>query len=120
MAIERHHLTTHPKPRMSKCVVHDNMVYLSGVTAVDRSAGIKGQSQEILDTIDTYLHTAGTSKSNVLRVNIWITDQSLFGEFNEVWESWVDHENPPARACVVNDLVVPGLLVEIMVTAVKQ
>ena len=41
----------------------------------------------------------------------------LFEAHNVAWNAWVDRENPPVRACVRADLVRPGLLVEIMVTA---
>ena len=33
--------------------------------------------------------------------------------------TWVNRENPPVRACVRADLVHPGLLVDIMVTAAR-
>ena len=43
----------------------------------------------------------------------------LFEEHNAAWNERVDRSNPPVRACVQADLVRPGLLVEIMVTAAK-
>ncbi len=119
MAISRFDLTQPPGPRMSRCVVRDNTVYLAGLTASDASQDIKGQTKQILDKIDGYLAQAGTSKSNLLSANLWIKDMALFAEMNSVWNAWVDPENPPARACVKADLARPDLLVEIMVTAAK-
>ena len=119
MAIERHDITTGAAPRMSRCVVNGNMVYLAGLTAADRSGDIKSQTQQILDAIDGYLAKAGTDKSKLLQANIWITDTASFGAMNEVWNAWVDPENPPVRACVHAELMHPDLLVEIMVTATK-
>jgi enamine deaminase RidA (YjgF/YER057c/UK114 family) len=43
---------------------------------------------------------------------------SDFDEHNEEWNAWVDQDNPPARACVQSPLWKPGMLVEIMATAV--
>lgn len=117
MTITRHEITTGPGPRMSRCVVKGDMVYVAGLTASDSSGDIKSQTQQILDKIDGYLAGAGTDKSKLLQANLWITDMSNFSGMNEVWNAWVDPENPPVRACVRADLARPELLVEIMVTA---
>ena len=119
MEIRRIELTQPPGPRMSRCVVRGDMVYLAGLTANDTTQEIKGQTQQVLDKIDGYLAQAGTSKSNLLSANLWIKDMALFADMNSVWNAWVDPENPPARACVKADLARPELLVEIMVTAAK-
>tara|TARA_Y100001978_G_scaffold187930_1_gene188933 strand:+ start:1050 stop:1436 length:387 start_codon:yes stop_codon:yes gene_type:complete len=119
MSVTRIEKTSGSGPRMSRCVVKGDMVYVAGLTASDRSADIKGQTQQILDKIDDYLSQAGTDKSKLLQANLWITDMTNFSAMNEVWNAWVDPENPPVRACVKADLAVPELLVEIMVTAYK-
>jgi enamine deaminase RidA (YjgF/YER057c/UK114 family) len=119
MDIRRIDLTQPPGPRMSRCVVRGDTVYLAGLTASDSSQDIKGQTRQILDKIDAYLAQAGTSKSNLLAANLWIKDMALFAEMNSVWNAWVDPDNPPARACVKADLARPEILVEIMVTAAK-
>ena len=119
MAIQRFDITTGPGPRMSRCVVNGDMVYLCGLTSSDMKLDVKGQTQNILDKIDEYLAKAGTDKSKLLTAQLWITDMANFGAMNEVWNAWVDPENPPARACVKADLARPEILVEIMVTATK-
>src|SRR4029077_3519338 len=119
MAISRFDKTQPPGPRMSRCVVRDNTVYLAGLTASDATQDIKGQTKQILDKIDGYLAQAGTNKSNLLSANLWIKDMALFADMNSVWNVWVDPENPPARACVRADLARPEVLVEILVTAAK-
>lgn len=119
MSVTRIDRTSPPSPMMSRCVIKDDTVYVAGLTASDRSADIKGQTQQILDKIDGYLAQAGTDKSKLLQANLWITDMTNFSSMNEVWNAWVDPENPPVRACVRADLAVPELLVEIMVTAYK-
>ncbi|MGH7031010.1 MAG: RidA family protein [Stellaceae bacterium] len=119
MDIRRIDLTQPPGPRMSRCVVRGDTVYLAGLTASDSSQDIKGQTKQVLDKIDAYLAQAGTSKSNLLAANLWIKDMALFAEMNSVWNAWVDPQNPPARACVKADLARPEILIEIMVTAAK-
>ena len=119
MTITRIEKTSAPGAVMSRCVIKDDMVYVAGLTASDRTADITGQTQQILDKIDGYLAQAGTDKSKLLQANLWITDMANFSAMNAVWNNWVDPDNPPARACVRADLASPTLLVEIMVTACR-
>ena len=62
MDIRRIDLTQPPGPRMSRCVVRGDTVYLAGLTAGDTSQDIKGQTKQILDKIDGYLAQAGTQQ----------------------------------------------------------
>ena len=119
MSIQRIELTQPPGPRMSRCVISGNTVYVAGLTAQDSKQDIKGQTKQILDRIDGYLAQAGTNKSKLLHANLWIKDMAMFADMNSVWNAWVDPENPPVRACVRADMARPDILVEIMVTAAK-
>jgi enamine deaminase RidA (YjgF/YER057c/UK114 family) len=108
-------------PIISFAAVRDNIVYLCGVSADPAHLGdVKDQTKQVLDRIDRLLSKVGTSKSNLLSAQVWLTDLSLFTEHNAVWNDWVDPKNPPVRACLHSpQLWHPGLLVEIMVTAAK-
>lgn len=119
MAIRRIDTTQPPGPRMSRAVIHDDRVFLAGLTASDSSQDIQGQTRQVLEKIDHYLKEAGTDKSKLLTANLWIKDMALFSQMNAVWNDWVDPQNPPCRACVRADLARPEILVEIMVTAAK-
>src|SRR3546814_9151496 len=112
MTIERFDITTGPGPRMSRAVVNGDMVYLCGLTAKDTAQDVKGQTQQILDTIDGYLARCGTSKSKLLTAQLWLTDMSKFSEMNAVWNAWVDPETPPAPDGVNAQLDRPDVLVE--------
>ena len=57
MSVTRIEKTSGSGPRMSRCVVKGDMVYVAGLTASDRSADIKGQTQQILDKIDAVSYT---------------------------------------------------------------
>lgn len=103
--------------RMSQAIVHGDTVYLAGQVANDTSAGVGGQTEQILAKIDGLLADAGTDKSKLLSATLWITDMAEFGEMNEVWDAWVSPGNTPARACVEAPLAAPQFLVEIMVVA---
>ena len=116
MAIERHEVG----PRMSKCVVHGNTVYLSGIVANDpKGKSVAEQTKDIVGQIDGLLAKAGTDKSKLLSTNIWIADMATFAEMNSVWDSWVVAGQTPARATVEARLATPDYKVEIMVVAAK-
>lgn len=108
-----------PGPRMSQVVIHDNTVYLQGLSADDESLDVKGQTRQILAKIDALLAEAGTDKSKLLSANIWLTDIGAWSQMNEVWDAWVSPGNAPARATVEARLARPGWKVEIMVQAAK-
>ena len=48
-----------------------------------------------------------------------VAEEDALGAMNEVWDAWIDPENPPVRAGLCSDLAAPGYLVEIMVMAAK-
>ena len=102
----------------SRAVVHDNLVFLSGIVADDKSVPMKEQTEQVLNKIDTVLAAAGTDKSRILSSVVYLADIARKDEMNEAWMAWVDKENLPARAAVGVALT-PGTLVEIMVCATK-
>ena len=105
--------------RLSRAVVHGNLVWLAGITAADRSKGMREQTAEILARIDALLKTAGTDKSRLLSAVIWISDMRAKPQMDEAWAALADPQNLPARACVEARLGSPDTLVEIMVQAAK-
>ena len=104
--------------RMSSAVVHGGKAYLAGFVA-EAAAGksVNEQTKDILRQIDVVLKKAGTSKTNIIKANIWLTDIKTFGEMNAAWDAWVVPGQTPARATVESKLAAPGLDVEIMVEA---
>jgi enamine deaminase RidA (YjgF/YER057c/UK114 family) len=104
--------------RMSKAVIHEGKVYLSGLVA-ERAVGksVKEQTQDILGQIADLLKQAGSDKTKILKANIWLTDIKTWAEMNEAWDAWVAPGETPARATVESKLAGPGLDVEIMVEA---
>ena len=115
MSIERHEASGH----LSKAVEHNGTVYLAGLTAADKSSGMKQQTEEVLATIDKYLAKCGTNKSKLLAATVYISDMAQKNAMNEAWLAWIDPKNPPTRACVAVELGSPTTLVEIVVTAAK-
>lgn len=109
-----------PGARMSAAVVHGQTIYLAGQVA-DKTAGksVAEQTAEILSIIDDLLKEAGSDKTKILSVNIYLTDISTFAEMNSVWDQWVAKDHPPARATIEAKLAAPAYKVEIMAVAAK-
>jgi enamine deaminase RidA (YjgF/YER057c/UK114 family) len=96
-----------------------NFVLISGQVAVNRELDIRGQTRDVLGTVDRLLAEAGTDKTRLVSAWIWLPDIEDFDAMNEVWDAWVSKDAPPARACVESRLADPRLKVEIQVWALK-
>jgi enamine deaminase RidA (YjgF/YER057c/UK114 family) len=105
--------------RRSRVVVHGDTVYLAGQVSPDSSGDIAAQTKGALDNVDKMLALAGTDKSKVLSVTIWLRDMADFDAMNVVYDAWVDSENAPARACGAVPLASPDIRVEILVIAAR-
>lgn len=103
--------------RMSRIVIHNDTVYLCGQVAKDANAGIKEQTETMLDKVDGLLEQAGSDRKNILSATIYVRDMKDFAGMNEVWDNWVPEGYAPARACVEARMARPELLVEISVVA---
>jgi enamine deaminase RidA (YjgF/YER057c/UK114 family) len=103
--------------RMSQAVAHGGFVYIAGQVADDRKAGIDGQARDVLAKIEALLAEAGTSKSKLVAVNIFLPHITDFEAMNKIYDAWVDPERLPARACVEARLADPDLRIEITAVA---
>jgi len=106
-------------PRLSQACAYGPTVYLAGQVADDPSAGVAGQTEQILRKVDQLLAGAGTDKTKLLSATIWLADMASYAEMNQVWDAWVSPGNTPARACVEARLAGPQWQVEIALIAAR-
>lgn len=99
----------------SRSVVFQGVLTTVSVAA-DTAQPLYEQSRQALAVLDDNLAEAGTDKSRVLMVMIYLTDIDAKPEFNRAWDEWVDRDNLPLRACVGAPLE-GDFLVEIVTTA---
>ena len=104
-------------PRYSQAVVHKGIVYLSGQVG-EPKASIAEQTRGALANIDRILAAAGSHKSRILQVTVWLSDISHWAAMTAIYEEWIPKEAVPARASVESRLV-PSYDVEIMLTAAQ-
>ncbi|MEQ8295443.1 MAG: RidA family protein [Nitratireductor sp.] len=105
-----------PGKRMSQAVIHGNTVYLAGQVGTPGKS-VADQTRDALAAVDRHLAAAGSDKSKILQATIWMSDMRDFSAMNEVWDAWIDPQNPPARATGEARLATAQHLVEVIVIA---
>jgi enamine deaminase RidA (YjgF/YER057c/UK114 family) len=104
--------------RMSQAVAANGFVFIAGQVADDRHAGIEDQTRDVLSKLDRLLAEAGSDRSRLVAVNVFLPHIADFEAMNGVYDAWIDPQNPAARACVEARLADPDLRVEITAVAV--
>lgn len=106
-------MRVNPGERYSSAVVHGDLVFLAGHVSHRPDASVFEQTQECLEAIEVHLFEAGSDKTRLLSVQIWLADIATFDEMNRAWDAWVDKGNLPARATVEAKLAGPEYKIEI-------
>lgn len=116
MSVQRLHV----EKRYSEIAISGALVHLAGQLATDTSLDIRGQTQQTLDIIDRFLADAGTDKSQIMSVMIFLKDiEQDYVAMNEIWDAWCADIQAPPRTCVEAKLYAPDVLVEMTVVAVR-
>lgn len=105
--------------RRSRVSIHGNTVYLAGQVADDVSGDITSQTKQALANVDKMLAMAGSDKSKILQVTIWLKTMDDLVAMNAVWDAWIDQDNPPCRACGEVNMARPDVKVEFIVIAAR-
>jgi enamine deaminase RidA (YjgF/YER057c/UK114 family) len=102
---------------MSQIVVHNGIAYLAGQIADDPSGSIEAQTASVLAKVDRLLQQAGSSRSNLLSVQVFLPHITDFDAMNGIYDSWIDPKAPPARACIEARLADARLRIEVTAIA---
>ncbi|RKG33547.1 RidA family protein [Acinetobacter tianfuensis] len=116
MTVQRLHISK----RFSEIAIAGHLIHLAGQLASDTSLDITGQTLQTLKIIDDFLADAGTDKSHIMSVTIYLKDiEKDYAAFNAVWDAWVSNIQALPRTCVEAKMYAPDVLVEMTVVAVK-
>ncbi|HEX4917031.1 MAG TPA: RidA family protein [Limnobacter sp.] len=114
--IHRHGTTK----RYSDSTCYNGVVYLVEVPSIEHG-DIAMQTADLLASVDNRLAEAGTDKSRLLLVQVYLTDMADYDGFNAVWEAWLPEGSAPSRACMeVKGLARSGWRVELVITAAQD
>lgn len=110
---------TRPGATRARAVAHDGRIYTVAVSPL-KSASMEEQAQSALRQLDLHLEEAGSSKSLLLTVTVYISDMARKAEMNRAWDAWVDPHNPPQRACIGVTLEGEDLIELVAVAALRD
>jgi enamine deaminase RidA (YjgF/YER057c/UK114 family) len=105
--------------RFSDAVIHKGIVYLVEVPG-NLDEGISAQTSNLLASVERLLSAAGSDKSRLLLVTIYLADMVDYDAMNAVWDDWLPAGTAPARACLQARLAKPQYRVEMVMTAAVQ
>jgi enamine deaminase RidA (YjgF/YER057c/UK114 family) len=107
-----------PGSRYCTAVTYGGMVWISGMVGWQNQHGpVEAQVEEVLGRLDRALDLAGSCRTCLLWVQVWLADIKDVDAMNRVWERWVPADAKPARATVGASLAGPGLAVEMAAIA---
>lgn len=101
----------------SQAMVHGGMLYASGQIGLDPAKGeltgdtVEVQAEQVTKNLTAVLAAAGAAQTDIIKVNIFLTDMGDFPKVNEIYAAWLG-EHRPARATVAVAALPLGAKVE--------
>lgn len=108
-----------PAPRWSDATIYNGIIHFVEVPESDTKADMARQMQQVLEQAELSLQNAGSDKSRILSVTIYVTNFAELDAMNRVWEAWLPNDCAPSRACLKVELVDPDYKVEIAFVAAQ-
>jgi 2-iminobutanoate/2-iminopropanoate deaminase len=109
-------------PLISSAVRWGNLLFLSGRAPIDVttmqvvSDDFDEQARDVLRQIGESLAESGSGFEHVLRVQCYLANAGDFDAWNRVWAETFPAPRP-VRTTIVTGFTVPGMLIEVEVTA---
>ena len=100
----------------SQAVKLDNMIYLSGqIPLVPEkmeiiSEDIESQIEQVFKNLGQVLEASGSSYQKILKLNVYLTDLTHFGEVNKYMEEIFEKPYPARAAIGINQLPKDALI----------
>ncbi len=97
-------------------------VYVSGTLAIDGDGNslhigdIEAQTRYVIEQVVAVVESAGGTRADIAYNMIFLKNKTDYAAFNAVYAEYFG-ANPPARYCIVSDLVRDEFLVEIAAVA---
>ena len=107
-----------PAGHYSQATVHGSVVYVAGQLPLDPvtrelvPGGIEEQTTRTLANVRAVLEMSGSDLAHVLKMNVYVSDISLWGVVNATYAA-IMGESRPARAVIPTRELKPGCLIEI-------
>jgi 2-iminobutanoate/2-iminopropanoate deaminase len=108
----------------NQAILKGNTLYTSGQIAINPKTGelvtanIEDETQQVMQNIKAVLEAAGMTFENVVKTSIFIMNMNDFGTINNVYGSYFNEKNAPARETVQVACLPKNVNVEISMIAV--
>ncbi|MFH6769148.1 RidA family protein [Gaetbulibacter aquiaggeris] len=109
----------------NQAILKGNTLYTSGQIALNPETGeliltdIKTETQQVMKNMKAVIEAADMTFDDVVKTTIFITDMNDFGQINEVYGSYFNEDNAPARETVQVAKLPKNVHVEISMIAIK-
>jgi 2-iminobutanoate/2-iminopropanoate deaminase len=125
MKIEAIHTKNAPEAigPYSQAIRANGFLFVSGQIPINPETGqlagedFSQQARQSLENVKQILIAAGSGLESVVAVDVFITDMTQFGAFNQVYETYFS-VNKPARAVVEVKALPRGVMVEVKCVAI--
>jgi len=111
-----------PGGPFNPAVLVDGTLYVSGQIGRDLKTqkmpeDFEAEVRQVLDNIGIILREAKMSYSDVVAVQVYLTDMNLFPKMNNVYTTYFKTDRPSRTTLGITKLAVPEAHIEITVTA---
>ena len=108
----------------NQAILVDNTLFTSGQIALDPKTmelvnrDIETETTQVMKNLSEVLKAAGMDFDNVVKTTIYLYDMGDFATVNEIYGSYFDHKNAPARETVQVAALPKNVRVEISFIAI--
>lgn len=87
-----------------------NLTFISGILPIDETgaalsnASFAQQTTQIFKNLECCLNNIGATKEDLVQVRIYVTDITLWPEFNTLYAEWLGAHRPARAVAGVNEL----------------
>ena len=109
----------------NQAVMVGNMFFTSGQIAINSKSGelvinnVKDETKQVMENLKAVLNTANLDFTNVVKTSIFITSMNDFNDINDVYGSYFEKGQEPARETVQVAKLPAGVNVEISMIAIN-
>ena len=109
----------------NQAVMAGNMFFTSGQIAINSKSGelvinnVKDETKQVMENLKAVLNTANLDFTNVVKTSIFITSMNDFNDINDMYGSYFEKGQEPARETVEVAKLPAGVNVEISMIAIN-
>ena len=108
----------------NQAIFKNNMLFISGQIALDpismnlKNSSIKDETHQVMKNLKNILKEVDLDFKNVVKTSIFLSDMNHFKDVNEVYGSYLEPGNEPARETIAVKTLPMNVNVEISMIAI--